>query len=53
MTFPIITRTRRHSWQGCLPKTNDERRAAWAAKYYGQGYHHRIPEPRIRAKTGN
>lgn len=53
MKVPVITRTRPRSWEGCLPPTNDQRRAAWAEKYYGQGHHHRIPKPRVRAKSPN
>ncbi|WP_395119674.1 hypothetical protein ACFCQI_01790 [Rhodanobacter sp. FW102-FHT14D06] len=31
--------------------TNDERVAAWAAKYFGAGYHRRPSKPRIRATS--
>ena len=30
------------------PPSNDERRAEWAAKYFGAGYHLRPEKPRIR-----
>lgn len=31
---------RRATWDGCLPPTNDERRAHWAARYFAGGHHH-------------
>lgn len=31
--------------------SNDERVAAWAAKYFGAGYHRRPSKPRIRAAS--
>jgi hypothetical protein len=40
MSFLTITETRPHSWIGCEPMTNDERRGEWAAKYYAGGYQH-------------
>lgn len=43
-----IFRTKPARWDGCTPPTNDERRAAWAAKYYGNGHHNRQQKPRIR-----
>lgn len=49
-TLLSIVRTRRHSWSGCTPPTNNERRAAWAAKFYGEGHHHRLNKPRVRVK---
>ena len=45
-----ITRTKPHSWDGCMPATNNERRAHWAQKYFGQGHHQRQGKPRIRVK---
>ena len=45
-----VTRTRPHSSHGCTPMSNDERRAAWAAKFYGAGHHRRDRKPRIRVK---
>ena len=29
------------SWEAIRPRTNDERRGAWAARYYGAGHHRR------------
>jgi len=34
----------------CRTLSNDERRAAWAARYYGAGLHRRLPKPRVRVK---
>lgn len=48
MTPLAIFRTKPHRWTGCTPPTNDERRAMWAAKYYGNGHHNRQQKPRIR-----
>lgn len=31
----------RATWDGCRPLSNDERRAAWARKFYAGGHHHR------------
>ena len=31
--------------------SNDERIAAWAAKYFGAGYHRRPSKPRMRAAS--
>lgn len=31
-----------------LPPTADERLAAWARKYFGNGHHHRREKPRIK-----
>lgn len=45
-----VTRTRRHKWDGCAPKSNDERRAEWAARFYGAGHHHTPAKPRIRVR---
>lgn len=45
-----VTRTRPHSSHGCTPMSNDERRAAWAAKFYGAGHHHKPQKPRIRVR---
>ena len=50
MSVLSIFRTRRHSWDGCTPPTNNERRANWASKYYGEGHHNRLKKPRIRVK---
>ena len=36
--------------QSCHAPSNDERRAAWAARYYGAGLHRRLPKPRVRVK---
>jgi hypothetical protein len=33
------------------PPSNDERRAEWAAKYFGAGYHNRPNKPRVRAEA--
>ncbi len=44
----IVTRTAPRSWDGCMPQTNDERRAEWAHRYYSGGHHRR--KPRIRVK---
>jgi hypothetical protein len=33
------------------PLSNDERRAHWAARYFGAGYHLRPSKPRVRAVT--
>ena len=30
--------------------TNDERRAAWAARYFAQGSHRQPSKPRVRVK---
>lgn len=32
------------------PRTNDERRAAWAARYFAQGNHRAPSKPRVRVK---
>jgi len=32
------------------PRSNDERRAAWAARYFAQGNHREPSKPRIRVK---
>lgn len=45
-----VTRTRPHSSHGCTPMSNDERRAAWAAKFYGGGHHHKPQKPRVRVR---
>ena len=36
--------------RSCRTPSNDERRAAWAARYYGAGLHRRLPKPRVRVK---
>lgn len=33
------------------PPSNDERRAEWAAKYFGAGYHNRPNKPRVRIES--
>lgn len=38
-----IFHTEPKSWTGCLPPSNDERRGAWAQRYYSEGHHN--PEP--------
>lgn len=35
-----IFHTEPKSWTGCLPPSNDERRGAWAQRYYSEGHHH-------------
>jgi len=32
------------------PRSNDERRAAWAARYFAQGAHREPSKPRLRVK---
>ena len=36
------------SMEDIRPRSNDERRGEWAAKYFGHGYHNRPAKPRIR-----
>jgi hypothetical protein len=43
----IITRCDRRAESYRAPD-NNERRAAWAAKYFGNGHHNRQQKPRIR-----
>ncbi|MET3654045.1 hypothetical protein [Dyella japonica] len=50
MSLLSITRTRPKSFEGCTPLDNDQRRAEWAAKFYGGGHHHRQRKQRIRVK---
>lgn len=45
-----VTHTKRGTWDGCRPMSDDERRAAWAARYYGSGHHRKQPKPRIRVR---
>lgn len=35
----FIFKSHRKSWKGCYVLSNDERRAAWALRYYGAGHH--------------
>jgi hypothetical protein len=43
-----VTHTKRGKWDGCLPMSDDERRATWAARFYSAGHHHKQPKPRVR-----
>lgn len=45
-----ITRTKPKSWDGCTPLTNDERRAAWAARFYAGGHHRKKPRLRVKPR---
>ena len=45
-----VARTERGKWTGCLPPTNDERRAAWAARFYAGGHHRKQNKPRVRVR---
>lgn len=53
----LITRCDRNAETYRAP-SNDERRAAWAVKYFGAGHHTKQQKPRIRVtvtqpKAGN
>ncbi|WP_458788951.1 hypothetical protein [Dyella jiangningensis] len=45
-----ITRTKPKSWDGCTPLTNDERLAAWAARFYAGGHHRKKPRLRVKPR---
>ena len=45
-----VTRTKRGQWDGCRPMSDDERRAAWVARFYAAGPHQKQPKPRIRVR---
>jgi len=34
------------------PRTNDERMADWAQKFYSQGHHRTPQKPRVRVQSG-
>ncbi|MDR3445951.1 hypothetical protein [Dyella sp.] len=49
--LPIfLSRTAPKSWEGCEPQTNDERRAAWAARFYSGGHHRKKPRFRVKPR---
>jgi hypothetical protein len=50
MNVLSIFRTRPKSWDGCTPPTNDERRAAWASRYYSAGHHRKKPRLRVKPR---
>lgn len=50
MNILTIVRTKPHSWHGCEPPSNDQRRAEWAAKFYSAGHHRKKPRLRVKPR---
>lgn len=47
----VLIHAKPYEYESIRPLSNDERRAAWAARYFSAGYH-RIPsKPRVRLQS--